>query len=180
MSTAFYYCDYADKRTLDPATVFATMARQILEPLPRIPEALLHSIEHANHDGDKLTDHRKTLDILRDAIHYVEEARIILDGMDELSERSQKIVCEGLREVWQGTDAVVKFFITGREDPSSMILVNDKILRVQILPSSISTDISQYVRDATSFLLSKGELVLQDSSLQEVIVEKLVEGAHGM
>jgi hypothetical protein len=61
-----------------------------------------------------------------------------------------------------------------------MILVNEKIFRVQILPSSISTDIAQYVRDATSLHLSKGELVLQDSSLQEVIVEKLVEGAHGM
>ena len=152
----------------------------MLELLSQIPEALLESVEHANHDGEKLTDHYRTLNVLRHSIDYVGQARIVLDGMDELSENSQKIVCAVLQDLLQKTDAVIKLFVTGREDPVSMIQAKENIFSVQILPSRISTDIAQYVLDTTSSLLNKGDLVLQDPSLQDLIVQKLVEGAHGI
>jgi hypothetical protein len=53
---AFYYCDYADKRALDPANLFGTLARQLLDNVEIVPESLACAIEAAAHDGDQLTD----------------------------------------------------------------------------------------------------------------------------
>ena len=67
-NTAFYYCDYADKRTLEPTNVFGTLTRQLLAGIEPIPENLATEIERTDHDGERMLDCKKTLSFLKKAV----------------------------------------------------------------------------------------------------------------
>jgi hypothetical protein len=94
----FYYCDYADKRTLEPSNVFGTLTRQALEKVEILPETLASEIEQAEHDGERLTDISKALAILQKSFQLVPgPLYLILDGLDEATESSQNLICNSLK-----------------------------------------------------------------------------------
>ena len=97
----------------------------MLEKLECIPEALATAIENAAHDGDRLTESSCALDLLRRGIGLCKyPVSIAIDGIDELTEQSQKVVCNGLRELVQSDHLPTKLFLTGREDLSSLLAVS--------------------------------------------------------
>lgn len=52
--------------------------------------------------------------------------------------------------------------------------------RIRLQPSNIALDIEEYIRYKVELLLANGELVVQDSTLKETVIETLVKGAQGM
>ena len=179
----FYYCDYADKRTLDPANVFGTLARQILEKLERIPETLASDIESADHDGERMIEQSKALDILQHACAISSSPLyIILDGLDEVREGSQKLICNAMSRLCTKSSLQIKLLVTGREElgPLFSLAPTVTFLRVPISPAIITPDIDNYVRASTRRRIKHGALVIQDPDLERLIVQELVEGAKGM
>ncbi|KAH7416746.1 hypothetical protein BKA64DRAFT_701531 [Cadophora sp. MPI-SDFR-AT-0126] len=182
-TTIYYYCDYSDKRTLDPANLFGTLARQVLGKLESIPEALATAIEKTPHDGDRVTDGSCALDFLRRGIELCgDPIYIALDGIDELTEQSQKATCNGLKELINGCLVPIRLFLTGREDMSSLLVVPSTIpfTSISVIPSVITSDIRKFVQASTRRRIVEGTLVLQDPSLEELVVDELVSGAQGM
>lgn len=181
--TIFYYCDYADKRTLFPSNVFGTLARQILETVELIPEALAVAVEEADHDGDRLADDTKALLILQKCMESSSrKLHIILDGLDECTEYSQKVILDGLRQVLYHEGSTVRLLTTARADLDALLKLKPSILssRIPILPSTIALDIEAYVRASIRHRIVNGSLVIGDADLEEVIVCKLLNGAKGM
>ncbi|KUJ07177.1 uncharacterized protein LY89DRAFT_370709 [Mollisia scopiformis] len=179
----FYYCDYADKRTLFPSNVFGTLARQILERQETLPEPLAPTIERAEHDGDRLTDHSEAFRLLVQCIEIATHPLcIVLDGLDECTEHSQKIICDGLQHLLHLDNLKLKVFITARAELESSLKLRPSIssLSISISSATIALDIGSYVRASTRHRISNGSLVMQDPSLEELIVDKLVNGAKGM
>jgi hypothetical protein len=180
----FYYCDYADQRTLDPSNVFGALARQALERLNTIPDALALEIEQADHNGDTISDPQTALHILRRSIGLLSgQMHIVFDGIDEVSESAKKILFDSFRSLLDNPILRLKLFITGREEIEEELLhIKRTIAFSKILVSSavISQDIESYIRASTRNRIEAGALALQDGSLEGLIVEKLVEGAKGM
>ncbi|KAH7348858.1 hypothetical protein BKA65DRAFT_550923 [Rhexocercosporidium sp. MPI-PUGE-AT-0058] len=179
----YYYCDYADKRTLDPANVFGTLARQILMRIDPLPEPLATMIEEAAHDGNRLADHIQALEILQQCIAvYLKPIHLSIDGLDEMTEDSQKITCRGLSRMVNDDRSVIKLFMTGREDLANLLLIKTAIqyTLVCITTSMITSDILSYVQASTQRRITEGSLVVKDPELEHVIVDELVKGAHGM
>lgn len=182
-TVAFYYCDYADKRTLFPSNVFGTLARQILENIKTIPDPLANTIEQADHDGDRLTNPSKALHILQQAIKLSScPLYLILDGLDECTEYSQKVICDALQQTSNHVKSNIKLCITARSELDTLLTLNPSVPKSSILisPSVIALDIEAYVRASTRHCLSNGSLVIQDPQLQNLIIDKLVNGAKGM
>lgn len=180
---AFYYCDYADKRTIIPANIFGTLARQLLENIQEIPDSLAETIEQTDHDGDRLTDASQALQILQQSLASLSQTPyLILDGLDECTESSQKIVRDGLQRLLSREKSSINIFITARSDFNSLLMMKSFVRESSILisPSTIALDIEAYVRDSTRHRLLNGSLVIQDPDLQNLIVQKLVTGAQGM
>ncbi|KAG4436826.1 hypothetical protein IFR05_007675 [Cadophora sp. M221] len=182
-NVVYYYCDYSDKRTLDPANLFGTLARQVLMKIDTIPEPLAAVIEQAAHDGSRLTDHLQALDILQECISTcLKPMYMSIDGLDEMTEESQKITCRGLSRLVNVDANPIKLFMTGREDLANLLLIKPTIsyARVSITTSSITSDILLYVRASTQRRITEGSLAIQDPRLENIIVDELVKGAHGM
>jgi hypothetical protein len=179
----FYYCDYADKRTLEPSNVFGAMARQALEKLEVLPETLVSEIEQAEHDEEKFADPSKALIILQKSFHLVPDpVYLILDGLDETTESAQNLICNNLKQLFERTGLPIKLLITGREDLSSSLMLEPSIpfFRVSMASNAIALDIEKYVRASTRRLILDGSLVIRDPDLEKLIVSELVDGAKGM
>jgi hypothetical protein len=182
-SLIFYYCDYADKRSLEPANVYGTLARQALEKVDVIPESLASEIEQAHHDGERLTDQSQALQILlRSIALFRYPLFLVLDGLDEMRESAQNLTYHGLSQLLNDSRRPVKLLLTSREElrPSFKINAGVPFLSILISPSAIALDIDSYVRASTRRRILDGLLVIRDSTLEETIVQELVKGAKGM
>ncbi len=179
----FYYCDHADKRTLEPAMIFGTLTRQLLEKVEPLPENLASIIEKLEHDGEQLTSSEKVLELLLQAIQiHPHLIYFVLDGLDEASEKSQKTVHQGLDKCLTASSTVLKLLLTGREELKSQLSIPTSVAyhRVLISQKAIGPDIECYVRASTQCRISNGSLVIQDRMLEDIIVSELVKGAKGM
>ncbi|TVY39940.1 hypothetical protein LOCC1_G005838 [Lachnellula occidentalis] len=178
----YYYFNYADKRTLEPANVFGTLARQCLEGMETF-ESLADEIEQADHDGERLTDHSKALDFMQKAANlYARQFYIVLDGLDEANESSQKVICNGVRQLLNNASVEIKLFITGREELESLLHIKPTVMFYSVIvsPTAIELDIDSYIRASTRLRITEGSLVIRDPALEELIVQELVKGAKGM
>jgi hypothetical protein len=179
----FYYCDYADKRTLEPTNVFATMARQVLEKVEILPAPFMSEIEQADHDGEKMTDLSQSLILLQKSLEFVPgPIFLVLDGLDEVTESSQTLICRKLKQLVENSKFSVKLLVTSREELASLLMLDPSIpfSCIPISPDAISLDIENYIRASTRRRILDGSLVIRDPDLEQLIVNELVNGAKGM
>lgn len=162
--------------------MFGTLARQCLEGMETF-ESLADDIEQAGHDGERLTDQSKALDLIQKAVNlYARQFYIVIDGLDEANESSQKVICNGLRQLLNNASVGIKLFITGREELGSLLRIKPTVVFYSVLvsPTAIEFDIDSYVRASTRLRIKEGSLVIRDPALEELIVQELVKGAKGM
>jgi len=163
--------------------VFGTLAHQLLAGIEPIPEPVAIEIEKADHDGERIADHKKSLGIFRSALGLLSgPVRVILDGLDEASERSQDLIFAGFRELVESAGSFVKLIVTGREELESSLRIHSRVpfYKVPVSAEAIALDIGSYVQASTRRRIADGSLVLRDCNLEQTIVEALVEGAKGM
>jgi hypothetical protein len=176
----YYFCDYADKRTLDPAAILGTITGQLLNYTELIPLAIEQLIEK-NLGDDKCPDLNVLHDIFRAAIQLFPAVTIVLDGIDEIDESGQKIFYTALNKLIQDAGNRLKLLISCRDDATNILRTPPETsFRVHLQPSNIGLDIEEYIHHSVESLLANREIVLRDSLLKEVMIEKLVEGAQGM
>jgi hypothetical protein len=177
---AYYFCDYVDKRTLDPVAILGTIIQQLLEIREILPLTIEKLIEK-NFADDKSPDLGVLRDILSAVIQLFPAVTIIFDGIDEMDDGSQKIFYTTLNKLIQDTSPVLKLLISCRDDATHILRTPTRTsYRIRIQASNIALDIEEYIRYAVELLLANGELVVQDSTLKETVIETLVKGAQGM
>ncbi|EPE30309.1 hypothetical protein GLAREA_13032 [Glarea lozoyensis ATCC 20868] len=177
----FHYCDYADKRTLDPSNLFGSLTRQALEKLDVIPEELATAIEREHHNGEQFADPSKTFEFFETAIkHLPRVTHVVLDGLDEATEESQKTICSQIGHSLESSH--LKLFITARDDITAMLHLSASVpqLRTAMQSTSNSTDIERYIRGAIERLILDGSLAVKNKFMEETIITELIKGAKGM
>jgi Cdc6-like AAA superfamily ATPase len=178
-TVAYYFCDYVDKRTLDPLAVWGSITRQLLEirEMPLTVEKLLER----NFGDDKTSDLQVLRETLSAVIQLFPDVMIILDGIDEIDDDSQKIFYSTLNKLIQDAGPILKLLVSCRDDATHALRTPaGTSFRVHLQPANIAIDIEDYIRYSVKALLESGELVVQDSLLQEIMIETLVKGAQGM
>ena len=177
----FYYCDHADKRTLDPVNIFSSLALQVLRTLGELPTSLLVVLERIYRDNTT-ADLEDVINLLVKAMERVASAVIIVDGLDEVDEDDRKLIFQNLRDIiTQATSPVIKTFIASREDTSYLTqLPHVPSFKLRIGIDTVAGDIESYVKHAIRDLISRRELVIGDPALEDEILEALSDGAKGM
>jgi hypothetical protein len=200
-TTAYYYCDYSDKRTLEPVAIFGTIAKQFLESVS-ISKHVENLVKGSFANG-RTPVVSEVFDILVAAIELSSKARpcdlignvaaphtataiektaiMVLDGIDEMTDEDRKVVIATLNKLINTTKLPLKLFMSCREDVSQLIRLPESLCyRVHLAPTTIASDIEAYVSHSIKVLLESGDLVLQNGGLEITIREALVAGAQGM
>lgn len=186
VTLAYHYCDYADKRTLEPINIFSGLIRGLLEKI-EIPTQIEQDILEFYRNDEEPPEVDQVLGILLATLEQFSDAVVFaIDGLDEVAEKDRIVVYSSLKTILnhlgQSENGIVlRLFITSREDVTTNVAVPGTFtFRQQASPSTISMDIGSFVRHSVRHLLESGSLVIGNPSLEEEIITALLDGAKGM
>ncbi|PQE21621.1 P-loop containing nucleoside triphosphate hydrolase protein [Rutstroemia sp. NJR-2017a WRK4] len=170
VALAYYYCDYADKRTLTSAGVFSCIAQQLLRQKGVLSKRLMGILEamFPNKAASASLDDIVTL--LTVVIDEFKSVILFVDGTDELPENDRNTTFKNLRKVVEVTASPIKLFVSGRADISDLFPQSEKLAVVKVAFAKIQS----------RAILTFGDLVIGNPSLEEDIFSALSAGAQGM
>lgn len=178
----YYYCDYADKRTLTCDALFSCVFQQLLRCIGQLPDGLLDALDAICPDHTILPSLDEIVDLFIIALTSFPMAAIFIDGIDEFPENERKMSLSTLQRVLGLASHPTKLFVSSREDISYLFPQSKDLstFKVQIRKESIAADVDVYLRSAIKALLANGELRLGDPALADTIFTALSAGAQGM
>ncbi|TGO62599.1 hypothetical protein BOTNAR_0111g00170 [Botryotinia narcissicola] len=179
---SYYYCDYADKRTLSPSALFSFISQKLFRGMNELPEALIVILEAEYPDEASSPSLDRVVALLIKAIDELSSVAIFIDGLDELPESDRKLTFSILRNILNEVTSPVKLFVSSREDVTHLFKSSSSltIFKVHLQTNAISPDIEAYIRHSIDELITSGDLVLGNLALREEILNVLKCGAKGI
>jgi hypothetical protein len=182
MVVTYHFCDYKDPRSLDPVIVAGTLIKDLLASID-ISDELSALIQEAYQEGQKSPNEAETFQILNHVLSLRLSFVIyaVVDGVDELLERDRVVVLKFLKHLMECCHPKIKLVLSSRADSSSLVRhTHTESYRVHVSQQSVSGDVACFVHHSVSRLIGSGELLVRQPSLEEKIVQRLVDGARGM
>ena len=174
----YYYCDYADPRTLQAKHLFEAIAKQLIMRglVPAEVECQLRQsvIDEARVPGETL--------LQKSILSTVEAFRglyVILDGLDECENETRRDVITLIERLLVHNEAAVKIFVSCRED-EHILRSLDVHPCIQLSETMMAIDIDAFITGSVRSKVKSGELRINSPALEEEIVVELVTKAHGM
>ncbi|TGO71066.1 hypothetical protein BELL_0624g00010 [Botrytis elliptica] len=179
---SYYYCDYADKRTLSPSGLFGFISQKLFRDMNEIPEALIAILEAEYPDEATSPSLDQIVALLIKAIDELSSVAIFIDGLDELPESDRKLTFSILKKIVNEATSPVKLFVSSREDVTYLFRTSSDLntFKVHLQTNSISPDIEAYIKHTIDELITSGNLVLGNLALKDDIFNVLRDGAKGM
>ena len=184
-SFAYYYCDYADKISLEPITILGTLVQSLLLSSEIIPQEVSELIQESYHDGERTPDTDEVFNILLKVMQLCSSIVLVLDGIDEVDEKNFYSVLSLLKKLLSAPGVVVKLFVTSREHKDILSLLSPgtgEWYQVHIDQPLISNDIESYIHHSVELLMASKRLIFNTShtEIMQEISQRLVQGANGM
>lgn len=177
-SIVYYYCDYADQRTLQAETILGTILKQFFVN-GHIPEELEKKFPRDYGKNAHTLDVNDLIDLIYMAIKRTSLTFVIIDGLDECEKTPRKAILSLLNRL-QGIDSsIIKIFISCRQE-DQMLRSLQGIPMIQMTSSALEGDIRLFVAESVNSRITSGELRLRDPNLAKEITDELVNKAHGM
>ncbi|KAE8454213.1 hypothetical protein EG329_005138 [Mollisiaceae sp. DMI_Dod_QoI] len=178
----FVFPRFDDSTSLDAAAVLKSIIRQTLEPdnVTEEIEGQLSILKNSDADMDTIET------LLQYCISRLSKLYIVIDALDEFEKEQRDILLRSLSPVISLPNSKAKLFLVGR----SSVLMDIR----RLFPASqeksgncreIQADIETYIRETITLrqeeqLSPEEQLVLQDPTLAQEIIEVLINGADGM
>ncbi|KAI4235659.1 MAG: hypothetical protein LQ349_003012 [Xanthoria aureola] len=174
----YYYCDYADPRTLQAERILGTILKQLFVS-GHIPEIVERKLPRGYGEDAQTLDIIDLIDLVCLAIEQTSLTFVILDGLDECDKNSRKDISSLLARLRKVDTSIVKIFITCRQE-DQMLRSLQEVPKIHITSSALENDIRAFVAASVSERVTSGELRLRDPNLADEVTDELVERAHGM
>jgi hypothetical protein len=179
VEVTYYYCDYADKASLEPAFILGALVRGLLRNY-NIPEEVGQLIEHHYLDGKRTPETSDVFQVLMQTALWFQNVILVVDGIDEVEDADRNTILRCLKTLISCPGLSIKVFITSREDQNVLAVLSplpEASFRVSVLASATSNNLESYVRDSVESMLP---VVLGNLQLTEEVVQTLFNEAKGM
>lgn len=178
VAAAYFYCDYKDVKTQDPANILGSLAKQLILQSERCfkeSEAF-----HEAHHSEKQVSTSYSPDELRDLIlqmsSFFNQTMIVVDGLDECGKDTTTVV-ELLSSLSKSEILSVQTLFFSRDEIEIRETLTD------YTPLSIAADkvdLQLYVAAELGIRMKSRRLHINNKSIREHIMDRLVNGANGM
>ena len=183
---AYFYCarEAAEPERADPEKILLSIARQLsgTDTTQPIREAARQMYDNHKQDGfdGKSLSLDQTVALILDLLERT-PATIIVDALDECDPNSRHELLDSFDEIIQKSANVVKILVSSRDD-------GDILCRLETSPNLYinakynSADIKRFIRVEIALATKRKRLLSGrvSETLQNVIIESLERGAHGM
>ena len=174
----YYYCDYADQRTLQTDRIVGTLLKQFFDH-SHIPEEIEARMPPGYGEGGQTIGVTELVDLVFIAIKLSGSTFVILDGLDECEKETRQQMISFLGRLSELKGAISKTLILCREE-DQLLRSLQGIPQIRINSSALEGDIKSYVTGSVSSKIRSGELRIRNPSLEQEIISELVSKAHGM
>jgi hypothetical protein len=180
---ASYYCDYADKISLEPAFILGALVQSLLQAY-EIPDEVADLITLHYRDGMRTPEANDVFQVLYQTVCWFQSVILVVDGIDEVDEADRNTILSYLKTLVSCPGLSVKIFVTSREDTDVLPVLTplpEACFRVNV-PESTSKGIYCYVRDTVESLSYAGRLAIKPGNmkLKKEVIQTLRTGARGM
>lgn len=170
---AYIYCNYKTQQQQDASGMLAALLKQLVQGQPPIME-LVENLQqkHANHGTKPSLD--EVLTVLRGIITHYQTTYIVIDALDECrtDDGTQRQLLATLQDLQGRGD--VRIMVTSRPLPEIVDQFEGATtLEVRARPQDVKRFVAGQVGRLPRF-------VQRNSTLQELIQQKIVEAVDGM
>ena len=177
-NVVYYYCDYADQRTLHLDRILGSLLKQLFINR-EIPEHVEMQLLEIYAGGTRSPAENALSSLFCSVIASHPGLHIVFDGLDECEKRVWQAILKLLKHLGATEQSKVKIFITCVEGGSvSHHLAN--LACLQYSSSSSAEDIRAFVTSEVRSKVEDGELRIRNPKLEQEIISELVTRAHGM
>lgn len=174
----YYYCDYADQRTLQTDRILGTLLKQLLAE-DHIPQDIEPQILRAYADGQRTPGTHEIEDLICSLMQLHPLAYIVLDGLDECEKQPKLDILSLLKRLSMLKKTFVRTLVSCR-DEDQVLRSLDSYSRIQLTATALESDIKSFVEGSVRSRVESGQLKIRDPGLEHQIVRELVSKAHGM
>jgi hypothetical protein len=177
----YFYCDYAQPKSLLASTIFASFIRQLFLCLERLkkpcPSKIQEQLVQAYKDGQEKLSEGILEDILVDLTASFVEAFIFIDGLDECEQSDIKEILKFTRRLCTSL-RLSKIFIASRKEVDVQSSI-PSCIEVEVTGTKHIEDIARYIEQTVNDQNAEKGLV-SDPGLVKDIKDKLICGAENM
>ena len=178
VAVAYFYCDYKDVKTQDPANILGSLAKQLILQSERCFKKS-EEFYDVHHSGKQVSAYYRS-DELRDLIlqmsSFFDQTMIVVDGLDECG-KDTTIVVELLSSLSKSETSNVQTLFFSRDEIEIRETLTD------YTPISIAADkgdLQLYVAAELAIRTERRKIHIKNPSIREHIMDRLVNGANGM
>ena len=174
----YYYCDYADHRTLQLDRILGSLLKQLF--LNRqIPKQIESQLLRIYAGGTRSPAEKALGDILCSSAALRSNVYLIFDGIDECEKSVRQEILKIFKHLATIEQCHFKIVLTCVEEgPVAHHL--HKVPCVQLSPTATSEDIKAFITSSVRSRIENGDLRIRNSMLEQEIVSELSLRANGM
>lgn len=175
---AYYYCDYADHRTLETVSILGTIIMQLLRTI-QIPAKVQEDIFRIYDNGLRTPMVEELIGVHNSVIKNFSEIYIVIDGLDECDKDTRHDILSYIKEIAISNISLVRVFVSCREE--DQILHSLKLHSyIHLTASMLSDDIESFVVNSVSSRIKSEDLKIRNPALEREIIAELMAKADGM
>ena len=175
---AYYYCDYADHRTLETVSILGTIIMQLLRTI-QIPAKVQEDIFRIYDNGLRTPMVEELIGVHNSTIKNFSEIYIVIDGLDECDKDTRHDILSYVKEIAISDICFIRVFVSCREE--DQILHSLKLHSyIHLTASMLSDDINSFVISSVSSRIKSGDLRIRNPTLEREIIAELMAKANGM
>ncbi|KAM0798419.1 hypothetical protein BDR22DRAFT_808989 [Usnea florida] len=174
----YYYCDYADQRSLQLDCILGSLLKQLYlnRQIPEIIESQLLRLYAARSQSAPET---ALINVFCSSVTILSDMYLIFDGIDECDKAVWRTMLKIFNQLAAVRPTNVKVFITCVEEGSVVHSLNG-FSQIRLSSSVTSTDIKTFVESSVRLKIEDGELRIRNPSLVKDIISELVLKANGL
>ena len=174
----YYYCDYADQRTLHLDHVLGSLLKQLLIT-QQVTEDIETQLLKVYAGGSRSPSENALGDIFYSVVALRTQLYVVFDGLDECENSLWKAILKTLERLGAMGRCKVKMFITCVAEGSvSHHLASHAC--VQLSPAATAEDIGYFIKSSVRSRIDSGELKIRNPKLEQDIISGLTSRANGM
>ena len=177
---AYFYCDYADRDTLEASVILGTVIQQLLAVKSTIEEAIAVKIRDTFNHGISKPSPGELSRILECIIlEYHHRVYIFIDGLDEAGLETQEKVLSNLARLSTSCGTLLRLYISARKI-SLRSAYFSSCLSLNVSESRVEEDMERYIKASVQIRLRSLPVMLTHPYLEQSAVHELTAKAHGL
>ena len=174
----YTYLQYDSPETQEPSSLLRAFIKQLCLRRELDPR-LLDFFDEYSRDARGPSFEKLQWHFIKLAIPFA-GIFVVIDALDEAPQDQRKKIFKMISNLVDELPCA-KIFITSRREPDITKKFSQlQVPTVELEAKDSAEDIEIYVRGKVESLISEGELVLEDLSLQDIIIQELISKAEGM